>query len=130
MVLGEHGEHQVPLFSRLPVQVEAAERERILVSLRSSSMEVIRGKGATVFGPAIHIISLLRAFLSPNSAPVPCSCVVEGEYGLRGCSIGIPALLGKEGVKEIREVPLDPWEKDHLAGAGEFLRQQCVRFNG
>ncbi len=129
-VLGEHGEHQVPVFSRLPVPVGIPERERILGSLRTSSMEVIRGKGATVFGPAVHIAALLQAFASGDGIPVPCSCVVEGEYGLQGCSLGVPAVLGKEGVQEIREWPLDPWEKEQLERAGGFLRQICGSFDG
>jgi malate dehydrogenase len=128
-VLGEHGEHQVPVFSPLPVPVGVPDRERILGSLRKASMEVIRGKGATVFGPAVHIVALIRALLTGSGTAVPCSCVLEGEYGLRGCSLGVPALLGKEGVREIREWALDPWEKDHMAQAGEFLRQMSVRFD-
>ncbi|MDD1657212.1 MAG: lactate dehydrogenase [Methanomicrobiales archaeon] len=129
-VLGEHGEHQVPVFSRLPAPVEIPEREQILRSLRTSSMEVIRGKGGTVFGPAVHIAALLRALLDGVDEPVPCSCVVEGEYGLRGCSLGVPALLGKEGVREIQEWPLDPWEREQLERAGGFMKKICGSFDG
>ncbi|MDD1656334.1 MAG: lactate dehydrogenase, partial [Methanomicrobiales archaeon] len=60
----------------------------------------------------------------------PCSCVVEGEYSLRGCSLGVPAILGKEGVQEIRELPLDPWEMEQMERAGGFLRQICGSFDG
>ncbi|MDD1653543.1 MAG: lactate dehydrogenase [Methanomicrobiales archaeon] len=129
-VLGEHGEHQVPVFSRLPVAVEVPDRERILSSLRAASMPVIRGKGATVFGPSVHIAALLRALLGGVDGPVPCSCVLEGEYGIRGCSLGVPALLGKEGVREIVEWPLDPWEREQLERAGGFLRPICRGANG
>jgi malate dehydrogenase len=129
-VLGEHGEHQVPVFSRLPVPVEIPDRERILGSLRTLSMEVIRGKGATVFGPAVHIAALLRSLTHGGDIPVPCSCVVEGEYGLHGCSLGVPAILGMDGVQEIREWPLDPWEREQLERAGGFLRQICGSFDG
>jgi malate dehydrogenase len=129
-VLGEHGEHQVPVFSRLPVPVQLPERERILASLRTSSMEVIRGKGGTVFGPAAHIASMLQALISGRDVPVPCSCVVDGEYGLRGCSLGVPALLGKDGVREIQGWPLDPWETEQLERAGGFLRPICGSVDG
>jgi malate dehydrogenase len=129
-VLGEHGEHQVPVFSRLRADVRIPERERILGSLRTSSMEVIRGKGATVFGPAVHIAALLRALAGGLENPVPCSCVVDGEYGIRGCSLGVPAILGREGVEEIREWPLDAWEKDQMERAGGFLRPICGSFDG
>jgi len=54
-VIGEHGEYQVPLFSRLDAKVPSEARESILARLRTSSMEIIKGKGGTVFGPARHI---------------------------------------------------------------------------
>jgi malate dehydrogenase len=129
-VLGEHGEHQVPVFSRLPVEVTVPDRERILASLRMASMEVIRGKGATVFGPADHIAALLQFLTAASTSPVPCSCVLEGEYGQRGCSLGVPAFLGREGVREIQEWPLDAWEKDQMERAGRFLRPLCRSLDG
>ena len=58
-VLGEHGEHQVPVFSRLTGCVDDAQRNEILTEIRGSSMGVIRGKGGTVFGPAFHISQLI-----------------------------------------------------------------------
>ena len=129
-VLGEHGEHQVPVFSRLPVDVQVPDRERILGSLRMASMEVIRGKGATVFGPADHIAALLQFLKAGSVTPVPCSCVLEGEYGLQGCSLGVPAFLGREGVREIQEWPLDSWEKEQMDQAGGFIRPICGSFDG
>jgi len=53
-VLGEHGEHQVPVFGTINGGVQPDMREEILTELRGSSMEVINGKGGTVFGPAYH----------------------------------------------------------------------------
>jgi malate/lactate dehydrogenase len=55
-VLGEHGEHQVPVFSMLSHYIPDELRNEILTELRGASMEVIRGKGGTVFGPALHIV--------------------------------------------------------------------------
>jgi malate dehydrogenase len=120
-VLGEHGEHQVPLFSRLPETVETPVREKVLRHLRGSSMEVIRGKGGTVFGPATHIVRLLRAIAHDERVLLPCSCIVEGEYGLHGCSIGVPAWIGKDGIRSIEVWDLDPWEAERMQEAGAFL---------
>ena len=72
-VLGEHGEHQVPLFSRLDRTVEVPVREEILSGLRGASMEVIRGKGGTVFGPAFHIARLIRVIVSDTRELAACS---------------------------------------------------------
>ena len=120
-VLGEHGEHQVPLFHPLRNPVDTETREKILTDLRGASMEIIRGKGGTIFGPAWHIIRLVSAILKGEGAPVPCSCILDGEYGLSGCSLGVPARIGKDGIRRIEEWPLDPWEEDHLREAAAFL---------
>ena len=50
-------------------------------------MEVIKGKGGTVFGPAHHIASLIRMLLADTRDTVPCSAVLDGEYGISGCSL-------------------------------------------
>jgi len=121
MVLGEHGEHQVPLFHPLRNPADTPAREEILATLRGASMEIIKGKGGTIFGPAWHLTRLIKAVLEGGNGPIPCSCMVDGEYGLSGCSLGVPARLGREGILEIEEWPLDSWEEAHLRDAAAFL---------
>jgi malate dehydrogenase len=120
-VLGEHGEHQVPLFHPLKNPVDNETRGKILASLQGASMEIIKGKGGTIFGPAWHISRLVTAILREGKEPVPCSCVLDGEYGLSGCSLGVPARIGPEGVRKIEEWRLDSWEEMHLGEAAAFL---------
>jgi malate dehydrogenase len=120
-VLGEHGEHQVPLFHPLKNPVDNETRGKILASLQGASMEIIKGKGGTIFGPAWHIGQLVSAILAGGNTPVPCSCVLDGEYGISGCSLGVPARLGKEGIRKIEEWSLDSWEEMHLGEAAAFL---------
>ena len=128
-VLGEHGEHQVPLFSKTGADVGVAEREAILTRMRGASMEVIRGKGGTVFGPAYHIVMLIRAILDDRREVLPCSCVLDGEYGLTNCSLGVPARIGREGILGIEERDLDAWEGAKMAEAGAFVQGLCRRFD-
>jgi malate dehydrogenase len=127
-VLGEHGEHQVPLFSRVGTDIGTDDREAILSRLRNASMEVIRGKGGTVFGPAYHIAMLIRAILQDRREVLPCSCILDGEYGLSECSLGVPAVIGREGAIAIEEWDLDAWEQERLAAAGAFVQDLCRRF--
>jgi malate dehydrogenase len=122
-VLGEHGEHQVPIFSRLGKEVGAGQRNEILAELRGASMEVIRGKGGTVFGPALHLAHLARMVLMGTRELAVCSVVLEGEYGITGCSLGIPAIMGNEGIRKIEEWPLDAWEQKKMDEAGSFVQE-------
>ncbi|MDD4137473.1 MAG: lactate dehydrogenase [Methanoregula sp.] len=124
-VLGEHGEHQVPVFSRLDAPVAETVREEILHGLRGASMEVIKGKGGTVFGPALHLARLARMVLSDTGEPAVCSAVLDGEYGLSGCSLGVPVRIGREGIREIMEWDLDPWERAKMDEAGQYVSGLC-----
>jgi malate dehydrogenase len=124
-VLGEHGEHQVPVFSRLDVPVDTPVREEILRELQGASMEVIKGKGGTVFGPALHLARLARMVLKDTGETALCSAVLDGEYGLEQCSLGVPVQIGREGIREIMEWDLDRWEVDQMADAGRFVSSLC-----
>jgi len=119
-VLGEHGEHQVPVFSRLSSAVADAQREEILTELRGSSMEVIRGKGGTAFGPAFHISQLIRMIAEDQRKLVTCSAILDGEYGISGCSLGVPARIGRNGILSIEEWKLDTGESGKMEEAGHF----------
>jgi malate dehydrogenase len=124
-VLGEHGEHQVPVFSRLGKKVGVRQRDEILTELRGASMEVIRGKGGTVFGPALHLAHLVRMVLMNTRELAVCSTLLEGEYGISGCSLGVPIIIGNEGIRTIEEWPLDAWEQKEMEGAGRFAQELC-----
>jgi malate dehydrogenase len=126
-VLGEHGEHQVPYFSGLASPVDIGQREEILSELRGASMEVIKGKGGTVFGPALHLTHLSRIILKDARELIACSAVLEGEYGLSGCSLGVPAHIGRSGIQKIEEWDLDAWETEKMNEAGSFVKGLCAR---
>jgi malate dehydrogenase len=126
-VLGEHGEHQVPLFSSLASRVENGQREEILAELRGASMEIIKGKGGTVFGPALHLTQLTRIILRDARELIACSAVLEGEYGVSGCSLGVPARVGRNGIRKIEEWDLDAWETAKMNEAGQFVQDLCTR---
>ncbi|MCX6688655.1 MAG: lactate dehydrogenase [Methanoregula sp.] len=124
-VLGEHGEHQVPVFSLLTKPVSVPQREEILTGLRGASMPVIQGKGGTVYGPVLHIVHLIHTILDNTKKRVICSSVLEGEYGINGCSLGVPAWVNRNGICEIEEWELDDWEKTEMDDAGRFAASLC-----
>jgi malate dehydrogenase len=100
-------------------------RDEILTELRGASMEVIKGKGGTVFGPALHIVHLIRMVVEDARGLVTISCVLEGEYGIRGCSLGVPARIGRGGIHAIEEWRLDSWEQAHMDEAGRSVSELC-----
>ncbi len=88
-------------------------------------MEVIKGKGGTVFGPAYHIVSLVQMLLCDTRDTVPCSAVLDGEYGISDCSLGVPVRVGHAGIHDVVQWDLDAWEDAGMAQAGTFVRDLC-----
>jgi len=93
LVLGEHGDGMF-IFGEDKGFEEAVKR---------AAMEVIERKGATIFGPAASIYRMAKAIVTDSREILPASIVLDGEYGLRGVAIGVPAKLGRSGVIEIIE---------------------------
>ena len=135
LVLGEHGERAVPLYSRVRIQgrsVEftAEEKAAILDELRSVSGKIIQGKGGTAYGPAGATASLLHAVVSPHPSTAPASVVLHGEYGVQDLALGVPAVVGKGHLLRVEEWPLLPEEQQQLDAAahdlGEFAQDASV----
>jgi malate dehydrogenase len=125
-VLGEHGERAVPVLSRArirgePIRLTKAEAIRLLEDLRGASLPVIEAKGGTVFGPAGATMALVDALFGSTPTVVPASAVLDGEYGLRGVSLGVPARLARGRLLRIDEWDLAPPELEALRRAGRDL---------
>ena len=124
-LIGEHGEHQVPLFSHLETQVEEKLREDILTELRGVTMPIIEGKGGTAFGPALHIANLIQLLTGSLKETITCSLSLDGEYGFSECAMGVPTSVSRDGARVLDGWSLDAWEEKHLQEAGLFLQSLC-----
>jgi malate dehydrogenase len=128
-ILGEHGDAQVPVFSKVRVdgrdpEFSADEREDILEALQQSAMDVIERKGATQWGPARGVGHMVEAVLRDTGAVLPGSVALEGEFGHSNTAFGVPVKLGSDGVEEVVEWDLDDYETDLMAEAAEKLEEQ------
>ncbi|MES3518155.1 MAG: malate dehydrogenase, partial [Natronomonas sp.] len=128
-ILGEHGDAQVPAFSKVRVDgtdpsFEADEREEILDDLTASAMDVIERKGATQWGPATGVAHTVEAILNDTGEVLPSSVVLDGEYGYEDTGFGVPVKLGSSGVEEIVEWSLSEYESELMDEAAEKLSEQ------
>ncbi|MFP4590383.1 MAG: malate dehydrogenase [Halobacteriales archaeon] len=131
-ILGEHGDAQVPVFSKVRVDgrdpsFDEAEREAILGELQESAMNVIEKKGATEWGPAQGVAHMVASIVRDTGAVLPGSVPLDGEYGHEGVSLGVPLKLGREGVREIVEWELSEFEREQFATAADKLAEQYER---
>jgi malate dehydrogenase len=128
-ILGEHGDAQVPVFSKVRVdgrdpEFAADEREEILGELQESAMDVIERKGATEWGPATGVAHMVEAILRDTGAVLPASVKLDGEFGLDDVALGVPVKLGSDGVEEVVEWDLADDEREQLGAAAEKLSGQ------
>ena len=128
-ILGEHGNAQVPVFSKVRVDggdpdFSEEKREDILDELQNSAMDVIERKGATQWGPATGVAHTVEAILRDTGAVLPSSLVLEGEFGYEDVGVGVPVKLGSEGAEEVIEWELTEFEREQLGSAVDKLSDQ------
>jgi malate dehydrogenase len=133
-ILGEHGDAQVPVFSKVRVdgrdpEFSADERDEILEDLQQSAMNVIERKGATQWGPATGVAHMAEAVIRDTGEVLPGSIPLEGEYGHDDAALGVPLKLGSGGVEDVIEWDLSAFERDGLADAAEKLSEQYERIS-
>jgi len=127
-ILGEHGDAQVPAFSKVRVDGRdpefEGEKEEILSDLQESAMDVISRKGATHWGPATGVAHMVEAVLNDTGAVLPGSLALDGEYGYEDTAFGVPVKLGADGIEEVVEWDLDEYEQKLMDEAAEKLSDQ------
>jgi len=118
LVIGEHGDTMVPLINHASVSgipiTDLLTKEQIkkIVDLtRASGAEVIKLKGSTTYGPAAVIATMADAVLRGRNRVMSVSTYLQGEYGFSDVSIGVPVVLGRNGVERVLELELTPEAK-------------------
>ncbi len=129
MVIGEHDESQVLLFSSLkqdgrPIVVDeafkCAVREKAAGVL--AELESLQPKRATGWTSAVGIVAIIRSIINDAGEIIPCNSVLEGEYGLSGLSLTVPCVLGRHGIERIEQLPLNSEEKAGLERSAQVLK--------
>lgn len=130
VVIGEHGDSQVYLFSSVRVDgqpVTFSEAVKRKIRRQVPTGQALLGKllaktGRTAaWTTAAGLADVCRAIVGDSGAMIPCSLVLDGEYGLSNLSMAVPAVLGREGVREIIELPLAPDEAKLLKKSVDIL---------
>lgn len=122
-VIGEHGESLVQLFSSVqldgkPISFteEMKEKMRRQVSEGQKQRDEFSLKtGRTAaWTTTVGLAEVVQAIVKNPGTVIPCSVILDGEYGCRNMSMSVPVILGRGGVKQILEWPLAPDERELL----------------
>ncbi len=136
LILGEHGDSMVPLWSTacvdgvpltsLPKYDQSAVM-KIFERTRKSGAEVISLKGGAGYAVGVAILEVIKALAYDTKAILPVSTWQEGEYGLRDVCLSVPTRLGRQGVEQRLEMELWPKEKAALTASAEALRDTMAK---
>ena len=139
MVLGGHGDTMVPLpryttVNGIPVSqlLSNEEVEAICQRTASGGGEIVKllEKGSAFYAPGSAAAIMAESILDDRKRVLPCSTYLSGEYGMDDIYIGVPVVLGKNGVERIIELELSENELDSLQGSGSFYKEQLSEILG
>ena len=126
-VLGEHGDSSMIPFSAVRMdgrpagEIKGFDPEHALRRTHEIGMDIIEGKLSTEFGIGQAAAYLCRAILTDSGEILPLSVRLEGEYGLDGIPCGVPCRVGREGIREIIELPMNEEERQALLRSASVL---------
>ena len=131
ITLGSHGDTMVPVPSLVKVDgkpltelADAATVERIVQRTRDGGGEIVAllKAGSAYYAPSSAAVAMVAAVLGDAGAIMPVCAWVNGQYGIDGVYLGVPARLGRGGVQEVVELPLADAELANLREAAEAVR--------
>ena len=91
--------------------------------VRNKAYEIINRKGATYYGVATALARITKAILYDQNTVLPVSAYLDGEYGEKDIYLGTPAVIDKDGIQKVVELPLDSREKEALINSASVLRE-------
>lgn len=130
LVIGEHGESMLPLarytsIGGVPLTklMDETQVAQAIEATRRIAIEVISKKGATVDAPANGVVRMVKAIAWDRKEVIPASAYLEGEYGVSGLCIGVPLVLGANGIEKILPLDLDDHEKAQFSKGAQTIRE-------
>ena len=90
--------------------------------VRNSAYRIIESKGATYYAIAQAVLRIVGSIIRDEDSILPVSTLVEGHYGLHDICLGVPAIIGKQGVKNVLDIPLSEQEYQALHTSANALR--------
>lgn len=118
LVIGEHGENMLPLprfssVSGIPLSsfLPKEKLDELIQNTKQVAAKVIELKGATVHAPGNAISAMIESVVRDRKQVIPVATYLDGEYGHSNVTIGVPAVIGKNGVEKIIELDLNTEEK-------------------
>ena len=131
-VLGGHGDTMVPVVGSttvggIPVAnlIEADRLEEIVQRTRDGGAEIVNflKTGSAYYAPSASIVQMVEAILFDKNEILPCTTLLEGEYGINDLFVGVPVKLGASGIVEVIEFDLTGDEMAALKQSADSVQE-------
>lgn len=136
-VIGEHGDSEFVPFSQVMMATKPvmkiledernsyciSEMQSIEEQVRTAAYKIIEAKRATYYGIGMALTRIVKAILGDENSVLTVSAKLCGEYGSRDVFIGVPSVIGRNGVKEIIELDLNDEEKEKFRKSVDVLNE-------
>ena len=136
LVIGEHGENMLPLtrfssVSGIPLHslLSKDKLDALIQDTRQVAAKVIEQKGATIHAPANAISTIIESVVRDQKKVIPVATALDGEYGFSNIIMGVPAVIGKNGVEKIIELELNEEEKADLQKSANSVKNAISSVN-
>ena len=132
MVLGGHGDRMVPLprfttVAGIPITrlLEKPVIDRLVDRTRKGGAEIVGylKTGSAYYAPAASAAEMVEAILTDRKHLAPCAAYLQGQYGIKDLFVGVPVLLGRNGIEGIIELDLVPEEMAELRKSAEAVQK-------
>lgn len=132
MVIGGHSDKGMVPLTRLATRNSVPASEFLSEERLQKVLEDTKVGGATLtkllgtsawYAPGAAVSGLVQAIACDQKKIFPCSTLLDGEYGLSDLCIGVPVVLGREGIEKIVEIKLSDAEKVHLTKSAEGVKK-------
>ncbi|MBM3162619.1 MAG: malate dehydrogenase [Chlorobi bacterium] len=133
-VLGGHGDSMVPVVKYTGVAgiplTELMPKEQIdaiVERTRNGGIEIVNHlkTGSAYYAPAASAVEMIEAIVKDRKRILPCTTLLEGQYGIDGVFCGVPVKLGKNGIEQIIEINLSPDELEALQNSAALVDKNC-----
>jgi malate dehydrogenase len=131
-VLGGHGDTMVPVVSYsnvagIPIRqkLDDSKIEEIVQRTRDGGAEVgkLLQKGSAFYAPSAGVAEMVDSIVLDQKRILPCAARCEGEYGIDGLFVGVPCLLGRDGIEKILEIELEDDEREQLKSSANAVQE-------
>lgn len=135
-IVGEHGDSEVPVWSRAsiaskpfdeycedcPRRCQKINRQQIFEETRDGGAEIIKAKGATFYGVALAATRLLGAIMGNENSVLTLTTALNGNYGISDVAVSLPCVVNRNGIDRYLDIRMSEDELDQLRLSAEKLK--------